>query len=86
LRYGLAGLFWKAVAPDRWPQDEETLAAIREKWQEPFGDMRQEIVFIGQHLDQAWITAQLNACLLTDQELLGGVESWQDLVDPFDEW
>lgn len=79
-------MFWKAIPPERWPQDEETRAAIRNKWQEPFGDMRQEIVFIGQHLEPAWITAQLDSCLLTDDELLDGVDSWLEFDDPFEPW
>lgn len=86
LRYGRAGLFWKAIPRNRWPQDAETLQAIHEKWQEPFGDMRQEIVFIGQHLDKNRIIRQLNDCLLTDRELVAGVENWLALEDPFPAW
>ena len=37
---------------DNWPEDEEYLESIREQWVEPFGDMRQELVFIGQNLDK----------------------------------
>ena len=37
---------------DRWPEDQESINFIKEKWVEPFGDMRQELVFIGQGLDQ----------------------------------
>ena len=48
--------------------------------------MRQELVFIGQGLDVADITAQLDACLLTNDELLAGKELWQQLPDPFPAW
>ena len=50
--HGFAGMFWKAIPENRWPQDQESLDYIKEKWVEPFGDMRQELVFIGQGLDQ----------------------------------
>ena len=30
-----------------WPVDEEYLSSIKESWVEPFGEMRQELVFIG---------------------------------------
>jgi len=46
-----------------------------EKWQEPFGDMRQELVFIGQNLDQARMREALDACLLSEAELLEGMEA-----------
>lgn len=82
-RYGLAGLFWKAVPEKDWPDDSESRSYIKEKWQEPFGDMRQELVFIGQGLNQQEVTSQLQDCLLTDQELAGGVSVWSEFEDPF---
>lgn len=85
-RYGLAGTFWKAVPKESWPTDVEYLDAIYEHWEEPFGDMRQELVFIGQGLDEARFTAALNDCLLTDDELAKGREYWLSLDDPFPTW
>lgn len=84
--YGFAGLFWKAVPEANWPDDPDYRAAIMDKWQEPFGDMRQELVFIGQHLDEARIRQALDACLLSDEELLAGKDAWQALPDPFPAW
>ena len=85
-RYGFAGMFWKAVPEDRWPDDAETRAEIMADWHEPFGDMRQELVFIGQGLDEAAIRAALDNCLLNDTELLAGKELWQTYPDPFPAW
>lgn len=85
-RHGFAGMFWKAVPESNWPEDPEYRQSIMENWEEPFGDMRQELVFIGQNLDQAAITRQLDACLLDDQQLLAGKEFWQTLNDPFPAW
>ncbi|ASK34748.1 4-hydroxytetrahydrobiopterin dehydratase [Alcanivorax sp. N3-2A] len=84
--HGLAGMFWKSVPESQWPDDEETRALIKEKWQEPFGDMRQELVFIGQGLDPEHARAALRACLLDEQELVAGAEYWQTLEDPFPAW
>ncbi|MFN2992568.1 zinc metallochaperone GTPase ZigA [Serratia plymuthica] len=84
--YGLAGTFWRALSQESWPQDEETRAQIQAKWVEPFGDMRQELVFIGQNLRQAEITRLLDACLLTDDEMVAGVDYWRRMADPFPEW
>ncbi|EKE79949.1 zinc metallochaperone GTPase ZigA [Idiomarina xiamenensis] len=85
-RYGAAGYFWAAVPDSRWPQDAASINAIMSDWQEPYGDMRQELVFIGQHLDQRQVIAQLDACLLNDDELAQGPSGWRQLNDPFPAW
>ena len=82
-RYGMAGLFWQAVPRAQWPEDDESQAAILAQFQQPFGDRRQELVFIGQQLDKAAMLAQLNAALLTDEELALGEAGWQDFANPF---
>ena len=85
-RYGFAGMFWKAIPEKNWPTDEEYLASIKKSWVEPFGDMRQELVFIGQNLDQNAMTQALDDCLLSEDELLRGKEYWTSLQDPFPVW
>jgi G3E family GTPase len=84
--YGFAAMFWKSVPKKDWPTDEESLNAIQNLWVEPFGDMRQELVFIGQQLDQEAMTRALNECLLSDDELLQGKNYWATLSDPFPAW
>ena len=85
-RYGFAGMFWKAIPEKNWPTDEEYLASIKKSWVEPFGDMRQELVFIGQSLDQYAMTQALDDCLLSEDELLRGKAYWTTLQDPFPVW
>ncbi len=86
-RYGFAGMFWKAVPEEQWPLDQDSLDSIKENWEDPFGDMRQELVFIGQGLDKEQVFKELDACLLTDEDLLQGKDHWATLNDPFpDEW
>ena len=84
--YGFAGMFWKAIPKEDWPTDQESLAAIQEDWEEPFGDMRQELVFIGQRLDQQSMTNALNGCLLSEEDVLKGKDYWTTLSDPFPAW
>ena len=48
--------------------------------------MRQELVFIGQGLDQQAMTDALDACLLTDADLLEGKQHWATFNDPFPAW
>jgi hypothetical protein len=50
------------------------------------GDCRQELVFIGQNIDFAQMRAELDACLLNDEEMAQGVEGWRQLADPFGPW
>ena len=85
-RYGFAGMFWKAVPEHNWPTDEESIATIKMQWEEPFGDMRQELVFIGQGLDQQAMLNALDDCLLSEDELLKGKQYWATLSDPFPAW
>lgn len=85
-RYGFAGMFWKSMPKESWPTDPEYLSSIEKNWVEPFGDMRQELVFIGQGLNQNNITEALDNCLLTEDELLKGKEYWLGLPDPFPAW
>ncbi len=85
-RYGFAGMFWKSVPKKDWPNDEEYLASIEKQWVEPFGDMRQELVFIGQGLDKDRITQALDECLLSSEEVLRGKAYWAKLKDPFPAW
>ena len=85
-RYGFAGMFWKSIPKKNWPTDEDYLASIEKQWVEPFGDMRQELVFIGQGLDQAGMTQSLDECLLSEDEMLQGKAYWETLQDPFPVW
>ncbi|MDP5149519.1 zinc metallochaperone GTPase ZigA [Rheinheimera baltica] len=82
-RYNMAGLFWQAVLKAEWPQEPELQEAIMQSWAEPYGDRRQELVFIGQQLDKTAMLAELEACLLTDAELAQGEQHWQLLPNPF---
>ena len=85
-RYGYAGLFWRSVPKENWPTDEQALATIKENWIEPFGDMRQELVFIGQGLDEAAMKKALDECLVSEDDMLKDAEFWNNLDDPFLPW
>lgn len=86
MRHGLAGRWWRFVAKQHWPQDEEGLQAIMQHWSAEVGDCRQELVFIGQNIDFGRLVRELDDCLLTDEEMAGGPEAWRLLPDPFGAW
>ena len=79
--------YWfAAVDRSQWPEDEASLKALEQLWQEPYGDRIQEMVFIGIDMNRADIEARLNDCLLTDEEMQLGPEGWTAFEDPFGEW
>jgi G3E family GTPase len=86
MRHGYAGRWWRFVPKAQWPQDEDGLRAVMAKWDPAVGDCRQELVFIGQHIDFERLHAELDACLLDDAEMALGKDGWQALEDPFGAW
>ncbi|MDN2710303.1 zinc metallochaperone GTPase ZigA [Janthinobacterium sp. SUN118] len=80
------GLWWAAVPRERWPTDAESLAEMQAGWNETYGDRYQEIVFIGQDMDQAAIEADLKKCQLNYTETRKGMAAWRSLPDPFPQW
>lgn len=71
---------------EHWPDDPAQRARIEADFDGRYGDGRQEIVFIGQHLDPLQMRARLDACLLDDAEMAEGPDGWQGLPDPFPAW
>ncbi|MDP3847015.1 MAG: zinc metallochaperone GTPase ZigA [Pseudomonas sp.] len=86
MRHGFAGRWWRFVPKHQWPEDDEGVQAIMGNWLAEVGDCRQELVFIGQNIDFARLTAELDACLLDDAEIALGIEAWRALPDPFGPW
>lgn len=86
MRHGFAGRWWRFVPKNQWPQDQESHVAIMQNWAPSVGDCRQELVFIGQNIDFSQLFAELDGCLLTDEEMALGVEGWRLLPDPFGPW
>jgi G3E family GTPase len=86
-RTDAAGFWWTVTPRDQWPEDDEQRVEIERLRDEPWGDRRQEMVVIGQALDQDALTSRLNGSLLTDEELKLGPERWAaELPDPFLPW
>ncbi|MGF1446367.1 MAG: GTP-binding protein [Pikeienuella sp.] len=79
------GTWWAAVPKERWPDSEVARAYAAEHWQEPFGDRRQEIVFIGAGIDWPGLKARLDACLVPEHRA-PGPDALPDLPDPFPIW
>jgi G3E family GTPase len=84
--YSAAGRFWFDVPREEWPESPSERDEILALWVEPYGDCRQELVFIGQTLDREAITKALDDCLLDDVAIQQGPGNWRGLADPFPSW
>lgn len=82
----MAGHWWAVMPPEAWPTDAAERARIDEAWEEPFGDRRQQILFEGEPGPVRELEIGLRECLLTDEEMDAGLESWATLDDPWPEW
>lgn len=79
------GTWWASIPKERWPEDEQAQAYMRANWQEPWGDRRQEIVFIGSGIDWPELRSRLDACLLPDA-FADSIATLPKLADPFPVW
>ena len=79
------GTWWAAVPKERWPEHASAQAYVKQHWVDPWGDRRQEIVFIGSGIDWPGLKARLDACLLPET-IAPGPDMLPDLPDPFPNW
>ena len=85
LRADSAGVWWCSMPFQKRAQflsfleNQETIEA---EWDGTFGDRKNEIVFIGQGMDEQKMRNHLDACLATDRELASN--KWQQGYE--DEW
>ena len=79
------GTWWASVPAERWPTHQQARDYIQAHWQEPFGDRRQELVFIGAGIDWPALKATLDACLIPEATA-ETLPDYADLDDPFPLW
>ncbi|MEL7046531.1 MAG: GTP-binding protein, partial [Pseudomonadota bacterium] len=80
-----AGMWWAAVPREHWGQPEGERPDEQPGWHPRFGDRAQQLVFIGQNMDEASIRKRLAACLLSEQIAAGDSRTWSRLPNPFPE-
>ena len=86
LRLDRAGSWWCSMDEEsrqRYPSYAEMRASLMARWHPEWGDRKNELVFIGQNLQKEQYLAELEQCLLTDEE----AEDWRHIwfKDPFPE-
>ncbi len=78
-----AGMWWAAIPRKHWGHPEGQRPDQRPGWHPRFGDRLQEIVFIGQKMDETEMRNRLDACLLDDRLASVDSEAWAKLPNPF---
>lgn len=80
-----AGMWWAAVPRQHWSHPEGQRPDQRPDWHARFGDRAQQLVFIGQQMDEVAMRMRLDACLLDEHLAAGDSRSWSELTNPFPE-
>ncbi|QIE43243.1 GTP-binding protein (plasmid) [Rhodobacteraceae bacterium SC52] len=79
------GNWWATVPKERWPEHDSARAYLAAHWQVPWGDRRQELVFIGANIDWPALTDMLDKALLP-ATIAATPGALPDLPDPFPAW
>lgn len=79
------GTWWALVPKERQPIHESAQAYMRAHWQDPWGDRRQELVFIGAGIDWPKLKDRLDNCLVPAVAAVGP-DNLPDYPDPFPLW
>lgn len=88
LRADSGGVWWSSMSFDeriRYPSFVHNRNLIEKKWHKVFGDRKNELVFIGQSMDEELIRCELNSCLCTENEIdmidwkEGNTDCWPEM-------
>ena len=78
-----SGMWWAGIPREHWGHPAGEQPDEQPNWHPHFGDRIQQLVFIGQDLDEAEMRKRLDACLLDEELAQAGVEAWANLDNPF---
>lgn len=88
LRFTVGGPWYASLPDEAWPAEAEARNDILKDFEDPHGDRRQELVFIGIDMDKEKLHHALEECLMKDDEAHTGVRDpfavWPDLQDLLD--
>ena len=79
------GTWWASVPEERRPTHPQAQEYMAAHWAEPFGDRRQELVFIGSGIAWPALKAKLDNCLLPAASV-AALAAVEEMPDPFPGW
>lgn len=89
LRADKAGVWWASMTYKErinHPSFLYNQKLIESQWDSTFGDRINELVFIGQDMEEEKIISQLNDCLCTSEEIFEMQQHATTFLDPFPRW
>ena len=86
VRHQGIGKWWAAVNEEQWPDDKSFRLNINKIWAKGYGDIRQEIVFIGlkNEMNESFIKNKLDGFLIKNYSI--NLANTLKYKDPFPEW
>ena len=78
-----SGSWWAAISQAEWDHPDGQRPDQQPEWHPRFGDRAQQLVFIGQDMDEELVRGRLDDCLLDDSVAAGGSDVWETLTNPF---
>lgn len=78
-----SGFWWAAVPREHWEHADGHRPDQQPGWHARFGDRIQQLVFIGQDMDEAAMRARLDDCLLDKNLVKAAGSAWAGRKNPF---
>ena len=79
------GMWWAAVPREHWGHPESQRPDQQPGWHPRFGDGAQQMVFIGQQMDEASTRVRRDACLLDERLAFADSKAWAQRRNPLPE-
>lgn len=76
------GMWWAAVPREHWGHPDGERPDQQPSWHQRYGDRGQQLVFIGQHMDEASIRDRLDSCLLEPEIAAADSKTWESYENP----
>ena len=79
----VTGIRWAPLPRKYWDQSDEKRLEQYQEWHPLYGDCHQASVFISRYMDEAALSARIDACLLENALASGDSKKWIGLPNPF---